>query len=72
MYKLLTDLNAQKEVNSCYPFGQVHHVTFNDGEANVKLIEERLNQLGHTSVTFEKIHAGIEDCFMELMVQHKK
>jgi ABC-2 type transport system ATP-binding protein len=72
MYKLLTDLNAQKEVNSCYPFGQMHHVTFKEGEANVKLIEERLNQLGHTSVRFEKIHAGIEDCFMELMVQHKK
>jgi len=72
MYKLLTDLNAQKEVKSCYPFGQVHHVTFKDGEENVKLIEGRLNQLGHSSVRFEKINAGIEDCFMELMVNKKQ
>ncbi len=68
MYKLLTDLKEQQEVNSCFPFGQEHHVTFNGGEENVKLIEARLNQRGHNSVKFEKIHAGIEDCFMELMV----
>jgi ABC-2 type transport system ATP-binding protein len=72
MYKLLTDLKAQQEVNSCYPFGQVHHVTFKGGEDNMKLIAARLSQLGHTSVRFEKINAGIEDCFMELMEQHKK
>jgi len=72
MYKLLTDLSAQQEVNSCYPFGQVHHVTFKEGVDNVKLIESGLNQLGHKSVKFEKIEAGIEDCFMDLMEQHRK
>jgi ABC-2 type transport system ATP-binding protein len=71
MYKLLSDLNALQEVNSCYPFGQAHHITFKEGVENVKLIESRLNQQGHKSVKFEKIEAGIEDCFMELMVQHK-
>jgi ABC-2 type transport system ATP-binding protein len=68
MYKLLTDLSAQEEVNSCYPFGQEHHVTFKGDKENVKLIESRLNQLGHSAVRFEKINAGIEDCFMELMM----
>ncbi len=72
MYKLLTDLNAQEEVNSCYPFGQEHHVTFKGGEENLNVIEARLDQLGHRSIKFEKISAGIEDCFMELMEQHKK
>ncbi len=70
MYKLLTDLNAQEEIHSCYPFGQVHHVTFNNGEENVKLVEARLNELGHESVKFEKIKAGIEDCFMDLMMNN--
>jgi ABC-2 type transport system ATP-binding protein len=72
MYKLLTDLKAQQEVNSCYPFGQEHHVTFREGEENVKIVEAKLNQLGHTSARFERINAGIEDCFMELMEQHRK
>lgn len=72
MYKLLTELNAQSEVNSCYPFGQEHHVTFKSGGENVELLATRLTQLGHKSVKFEKINAGIEDCFMDLMEQHKK
>ncbi len=72
MYNLLTELNAQSEVNSCYPFGQEHHVTFKSGSENVELLATRLNQLGHKSVKFERINAGIEDCFMDLMEQHKK
>ncbi len=72
MYKLLTELNEQPEVNSCYPFGQEHHVTFKDENENVKLMEARLNQLGHKSLKFQKIQAGIEDCFMDLMEQHRK
>lgn len=72
MYKLLTDLKEQQEVNSCFPFGQEHHVTFNGGEENVKLIEAKLNQRGHSELRFEKIDAGIEDCFMELMMSKTK
>jgi len=72
MYKLLTDLNAQEEVKSCYPFGQEHHVTFNEGFEDWKLIEDRLNLLGHKSLRVEKIEPGIEDCFMELMTGYKK
>jgi ABC-2 type transport system ATP-binding protein len=71
MYKLLTDLQTQQEIHSCYPFGQEHHVTFKN-DNDVRLMEARLNQLGHSSVKFEKITAGIEDCFMELMEQHQK
>jgi ABC-type multidrug transport system ATPase subunit len=67
MYKLLNDLKAQPEVHSCFPFGQEHHVTFHHGEENVKQVEARLNQIGYTSLKFEKIGVGIEDCFMELM-----
>jgi len=68
MYKLLIELSELPEVNSCYPFGQVHHVTFHVGDEEVKLIETRLNQRGHTSLKFERIKAGIEDCFMDLMI----
>lgn len=72
MYKLLTDLKTQEEVKSCYPFGQEHHVTFRDSEYPVSLLEARLAKLGHKALQFKKIQAGIEDCFMELMVETKK
>jgi len=72
MYKLLTDLNQQQEVASCYPFGQEHHVTFKENKDITKVMEERLNQFGHRNVKFEKIAAGIEDCFMELMTETKQ
>jgi ABC-2 type transport system ATP-binding protein len=67
MYKLLTDLKSQPEVYSCYPFGQEHHVTFKNDQESVSNLENRLHRLGHSVVTFKKIEAGIEDCFMDLM-----
>ena len=71
MYALLTDLKAQPEVHSCYPFGQDHHVTFSGGEQMRSIIAGRLNELGHRSVKVEAINPGIEDCFMDLMGQPK-
>ncbi|MBL7873097.1 MAG: ABC transporter ATP-binding protein [Cyclobacteriaceae bacterium] len=67
MFKLLTDLKSLVEVNSCYPFGQEHHVTFKDVRESVNDMQARLHKLGHTSIKFKKIEAGIEDCFMDLM-----
>lgn len=72
MYKLLTDLSTQDEVKSCYPFGQVHHVTFKESEYPVSHMETTLTGLGHNAVKFEKIEAGIEDCFMELMTENRR
>jgi ABC-2 type transport system ATP-binding protein len=72
MYKLLVDLSNQNEVKSCFPFGQVHHVTFKDNNENVEDIKNRLVSMGHTNIVFDKISAGIEDSFMELMGKEKK
>jgi ABC-2 type transport system ATP-binding protein len=67
MFKLLTDIKAQPEVHSCYPFGQEHHVTLKSNGESLRNLETRLHELGHSAIKFEKIEAGIEDCFMELM-----
>jgi ABC-2 type transport system ATP-binding protein len=72
MYKLLVDLSNQVEVKSCFPFGQVHHVTFMDNNQHVEDIKNRLVSMGHTNIVFDKISAGIEDSFMELMGKEKK
>jgi len=72
MYQLLIDLRNQPEVKSCFPFGQAHHVTFINNNQLVDDIKGRLVLLGHTSIKFEKIEAGIEDCFMDLMSEAKR
>lgn len=72
MYQLLIDLRNQPEVKSCFPFGQAHHVTFINNNQLVDDIKSRLVLMGHTNIKFEKIEAGIEDCFMELMSEAKR
>lgn len=66
MYQLLVDLTSMKEVVSCYPFGQEHHVVFKN-EKSKESVELALKQKGYSSIQFQKIEAGIEDSFMALM-----
>ena len=67
MFRLLDALTADPEVESCYPFGQYHHVVFRTygGEEN------RLQQIflsgQFSEAEIHPIEAGIEDCFMALM-----
>ncbi len=67
MYKLMHDLRADERINTCYPFGQFHHVTFKEVNQEIKMIEEELLTIGHTDLTIQKIEPTIEDCFMALM-----
>ena len=45
MYHLMLDLKKMEEVESCYPFGQVHHVIINNGSITVNEIQERLKKI---------------------------
>lgn len=67
MYKLMSDLRADDRINTCYPFGQYHHVTFKEVDQEIKMIEEQLLSRGHADLTIQKINPTIEDCFMALM-----
>jgi ABC-2 type transport system ATP-binding protein len=58
-YKLLEYLRNQKEINSCYIFGEHLHVTFK----NELLIID--------GVEIKEIEPGIEDCFIYLMNKHE-
>lgn len=69
MYKLMNDLRADERVETCYPFGQFHHITFKDLNQRIESVQQQLQQLGHTEIQLEKIEPTIEDCFMELMNQ---
>lgn len=64
MFELMKDLRAMDEVSSCFPFGQVHHVTLRSG-SDANLIRQNLGH--HRNLRVEEIKPTIEDCFMDLM-----
>jgi ABC-2 type transport system ATP-binding protein len=66
MYQLLVQLSGMKEIKSCFPFGQKHHVVFRQEEDKIK-VQKMLTDSGFENVVFEKTDAGIEDSFMALM-----
>ena len=66
MYKLLTDLRKISSVRSCFAFGEAHHVTFKNNDCNINILQNSLQNEGHTSIEIKKIMATIEDSFMDL------
>lgn len=69
MYKLMHDLRADERVDTCYPFGQHHHVTFQEANQEIEPIRKLLVGNGHTELSIQHVEPTIEDCFMELMNQ---
>ena len=67
MFKLMNAIKEDPSVESCYPFGQYHHVVFKT-EKDSKEKLENIGKDGHyTDVEIKPIEPNIEDCFMELM-----
>jgi ABC-2 type transport system ATP-binding protein len=67
MFSLMNKLKEDPLVESCYPFGQYHHVVFKAPENNEAELE-RLTARGHyEEVEIHSIKPNIEDCFMALM-----
>lgn len=66
-YKLIKDLRAYKNTYSIHAFGQFVHFTYKENDQNPNVVKEYLSNCGHKSIEINKIRAGIEDCFMELM-----
>ncbi|HVS96619.1 MAG TPA: ABC transporter ATP-binding protein [Puia sp.] len=66
MFRLLNALKTEPFVESCYPFGQHHHVVLRDGEDR-SAIDTLIARGGYTDADVRPIHPGFEDCFMQLM-----
>lgn len=67
MFKLMNAIKEDLSVESCYPFGQYHHVVFKtEGDSKLKL-ENIAKQANCTEVDIHPIEPNIEDCFMALM-----
>ncbi|HEY4876088.1 MAG TPA: ABC transporter ATP-binding protein [Puia sp.] len=67
MFHLMNSIKDDPAVESCYPFGQFHHVVFKtEGKSKEKL--EQIAQKGnYTQLEIHSIQPNIEDCFMALM-----
>lgn len=66
MFSLMKDLRSLEQVKSCYPFGQVHHVTLKHG-AELNIVQQQLSH--HQQLLVSPVKPTIEDCFMDLMTQ---
>ncbi|MBX2841284.1 MAG: ABC transporter ATP-binding protein [Flammeovirgaceae bacterium] len=73
MSKLLKDLRTEEDINTCFAFGDSHHITIkkeslaeNGGNFSIDKLTMDLSNKGHKDIHIEPIKAGIEDCFMEL------
>jgi len=67
MFRLLNAINADPSVESCFPFGQFHHVVFKTPDNNESQLESISRKGNFSEVDIHRIGPGIEDCFMELM-----
>lgn len=65
MFRLLNDLRSFTKTESCFAFGENHHLTLIE-ECTTEL-DKYLLASGHKNATIKKIEPGIEDCFMQLM-----
>ncbi len=65
MHRLLLDIREIKEVKSCFPFGEYHHVTF-ETNYNTDMFTSLLKSKGHTDIELKPIQADVEDCYLKL------
>ncbi len=67
MFKLMNAIKEDPSVESCYPFGQHHHIVFKTQENSREKLENIAKDGNYTDVEIRPIEANIEDCFMALM-----
>jgi ABC-2 type transport system ATP-binding protein len=67
MFRLMKDIQADPSVDSCYPFGQYHHVVFKSSMDGEKKLGEITRAGNYLQVEIASIQPNIEDCFMALM-----
>ena len=68
MYKLLHDLRENESIESCFAFGDTHHITLHAVPSEQWEVELKayLAEKGHKQIEIREIKPGIEDCFMEI------
>jgi ABC-type multidrug transport system ATPase subunit len=71
IYKLLQDLRADDEVESCYAFGEYLHLTLKNDSGDEKQVKALASKYHHEGLEVTKETPTIEDSFIRLMRQQK-
>jgi ABC-2 type transport system ATP-binding protein len=69
MPKLLIDLRMNNHIESCFAFGDSHHVTLKNEHYTIEALENYLIAKGHEEVLIQRAQPSIEDCFMDIGVE---
>ena len=69
MFKLVNDLLSMDDCHSAYRFGASVHYSPKSMDLDVVSLEDFLAQKGYSAIEVLPIEAGIEDCFMDLMIK---
>jgi len=67
MHRLLHDLRANPVVESCFAFGDTHHITMDNGQLTMDNLKTYLSERGHEEIIIRAAKATIEDCFMAML-----
>lgn len=68
MFDLLNDLRAYPKTESCFAFGQYHHLVLNEEQPDINELKSYLKD--HAELEIKQIKPNIEDRFMQLMKAH--
>jgi len=68
MFSLVEDLRSMDDCHSAFRFGDSIHYS-PENVLNEKGLLEELHAKGHRDIEVNEIEPGIEDCFMELMIE---
>lgn len=66
MFHLLNDLRKHPCIETCFAFGNVHHVTLRNNELSPAVLKTYLIEKGHKEIEINPIKPGIEDCYMDI------
>jgi ABC-type multidrug transport system ATPase subunit len=67
MFPLMNVIKEDPRIESCYSFGQYHHVVFKSPGNHKEELEKISAEKNFSNVQIHAIKPGIEDCFMALM-----
>jgi ABC-2 type transport system ATP-binding protein len=72
MFRLMNELQQHTGVESCFPFGQYHHVVFKNSGNEPQILDEVFARGHFRDTEYSRTEPCIEDCFMALMKQHSE
>lgn len=67
MYRLLEDLRRYPHTESCFAFGDTHHLSLKNKQEDIDDLTQFLKDKGHVDMTIKSIKPNIEDTFIRLM-----